>query len=139
MVKVMQVLVAGLVAWSSSAFADPAVTIQARMFRRDTGTLEVDLLHGAKSAKLGNLDYGVMAREMLIDTVVTEGRPSQRLTVTVTQANTKVSQTWQLEGLMTTAHHPILVSPTFCGAPMTIAATIGGISETRSITFSCSD
>ncbi len=112
------------------------------MFRRDTGSLDEDLFKGAKSARLGNLDYGVRGREMLIDVSVSDGLGEQ-LTVVVKQGKLNVTQTWKVSVGSTVgfavAHHPVMVSPTFCGEPMTITAKLGGATETRTIAFTCSD
>lgn len=91
---------------------------------------------------MNNLDYGVLADEMLIDVVVKDGT-GDRLTVTVKQGKLNVQQSWTLtvgapheKGI---AHYPVLVSPMQCGAPMTIIAKIGKVVEKRIISFTCSE
>ena len=115
------------------------------MFRRDTGTLDDDLLKGAtrtsKPVQVGILDYGVLGREMLVDVAVPAGVGDQ-LTVTVSQGKLNATQSWKVTvgsafGI-TTAHHPVLVSLPYCGT-MTITAKIGSVAETRTIVFGCSD
>jgi hypothetical protein len=140
-------VVVASVASASSAFAEPAVSVQARMFRRDTGNLDEDLLKGAsntsKPVRVGNLDYGVRGREMMIDVVVPEGLGSDQLTVTIKQGKLNVSQDWRVTVGRTfgfaVAHHPMLITPTVCGGAMTITAKIGATTETRAINFACAE
>jgi hypothetical protein len=124
------------------AHADPAIKIQARMILRATGELDDDLLKGATKARVGNLDYGELAREMLVTVAVAESK-TEPLVVTVKQGKLNVTQTWKVAvgaayGLPV-AHFPILISPTFCGGPMTITAKYGPQTEKRTIDFACSE
>ncbi|MBX3157649.1 MAG: hypothetical protein KF773_16880 [Deltaproteobacteria bacterium] len=145
MLKLLGV-VALVVALTSSVTAGPSVTVHARMFLRHTGALDDDLLNGAtntsKPVRVGNLDYGVRGRELLIDVAVPDGVGNQ-LTVTVKQGKLNATQTWEVTvgrsfGI-TIAHHPMLVSPIVCGGPMTISAKVGAVTETRTINFACSE
>jgi hypothetical protein len=123
--------------------AAPAVTIQARMFLRSTGELDADVLKGGPKARIGNLDYGVLARELLIDVAVPEGT-GDHLVVTVKQGKMSVTQSWKVEvgggyAVRSPGHFPLLVSPIFCGGVMTITSTVGRVTETRTIDFTCSE
>ena len=122
------------VAVSSSASAHASVEIQARMFRRDTRNLDDDLFKGSVVAKLGS---GV-AREMLVDVTIPEGVVGRHLRVLVQQGELDVAQIWKIAAgrvVGSIAPQPLLVAPTFCREPMIITAKIGGLVETKIITF----
>jgi len=136
-------ILAFLAVSSSLAVASPTtLTVQARMFLRDKGELDDDLLKGTSSAKVGNLDYGELAGEMLVSVSVPDGVGDQ-LTVTIKQGKMELKQVWKVTvgkvyGIAR-AHYPLLVRPTFCGGPMTITAKIGTVTEKRTIDFTCSE
>lgn len=112
------------------------------MFMRESGQLGEPLLKQAASTSINNLDYGVLAGEMLIDVAVPEG-VGDRLTVTVKQGKLSAKQTWKVTvgsayGLPV-GHHPMLITPKQCGGLMTIVAKIGKVTEKRTIDFTCSE
>jgi hypothetical protein len=116
--------------------------IQARMVMRATGDLDADLFKATAKPKVSNLDYGELAREMLVTVAVGES-DSNQLVVTIKQGKLNVTQTWKVNvgdayGLAV-AHLPVLVSPLFCGGPLTITAKYGKQTEKRVIDFICAE
>lgn len=139
-VSVLAVLIVLLV--STKVHADPSIQIQARMIMRTTGELDVDVLKGVTKARVGNLDYGELAREMLVTVAVAESN-TDPLVVTIKQGKLNVTQTWKVAvgsayGIPV-AHLPVLISPMFCGGPLTITAKYGAQIEKRTIDFTCSE
>jgi hypothetical protein len=136
---VLGVFIAG---FSATASAEPRVDIEARMFMRETGQLDDPLFKDATAISMNNLDYGVLADEMLIDVTVPDGT-GDRLIVTVKQGKLNLKQSWTMNvgspHETGTAHYPLLVSPMQCGGPMTIVAKVGKIVEKRIVSFTCSE
>ena len=89
------------------------------MYMRDSGQLGEPLLRQAPSAKVGNLDYGVLAGEMLVDVAVPDG-VGDRLSVTVKQGKLTAKQSWRVQvgssAGIDLGHFPILVTPIECVA-----------------------
>jgi len=141
------VVVASIAAAPVVAYAD-GISIEGRMWLRQEGRPDEENLFAKGDGTVSNLDYGVLADEVLVVVrVPAAAAPSGggALTVTVKQGKqTLTRKTWTVQvgdavGIAT-AHFPMLVEPNDCGPPMVVTAQLGkGKAVTRTLRFTCAE
>jgi len=136
-----------LLAAPVAAQAD-GISIEGRMFLRQEGRPDEENVFAKGDGSISNLDYGVMADEMLVVVRVPAAAAPDgggSLTVTVRQGKqTLAKKTWAVQvgdvfGIAT-AHYPLIVEPSDCGPPMVVTAKLGkGKALTRTLRFTCAE
>jgi len=140
-------VVAALAAAPVAALAD-GISIEGRMFLRQEGRPDEENLFAKGDGTVSNLDYGVLADEVLVIARVPAAAAPDgggSLTVTIKQGKqTLAKKTWAVQvgdvvGIAT-AHYPLIVEPTDCGPPMVVTAKLGkGKAVTRTLRFTCAE
>jgi hypothetical protein len=121
------------------------LSIEGRMFMRQDGKLDDDMFDKG-DAEMSNLDYGVLASEMLVTVRVpaTAAPDGGTLTVTVKQGKrTLAKRTWTVRvgdayGIAV-GHYPLLVEPAVCSPAMVITAKLGKMKATRTLRLTCAE
>lgn len=139
MKRTMMLGVVGLLVATQVASAAPAVTIEARMFMHDSGTLDDDLFATDARPSVRILDYGVLSTDVMVIVKVPDGL-GPKLNVTIKQGKQTVKRSWKVNvgtafGIQT-GHYALLVPTDQCN-PMTITAGIGKSTMTKVIAFDC--
>lgn len=139
MKRTMMLGVIGVLVATPLASAAPGLTVEARMFMHESGTLDEDLFAKEARPSVGILDYGVLSTDVMIIVKVPDGLGT-KLNVTVKQGKQAVKRSWKVNvgtafGIQT-GHYAVLVPTDQCN-PMTVTATVGKTSMTKVIDFNC--
>lgn len=127
------------------AQADDTIGIEGRMFLRHEGKFDADVFLDS-DPEVHNLDYGVLAEELLLTVRVPAALVPDggTLVVTVKQGKkTLARQTWKMAigdvyGIAV-GHYPLIVKPSVCSPPMVVTAKIGKLKVSRTLRFPCAE